>query len=610
MAINTRAEEAKEILKRAMQKGNVVSLPVNQEKKESEKDDKQEKKSQADILIELLKSKIHLFHDDFKEGFAKIKSLDHFEIHEIKSTSFKLWVGKVFYDVTKKTLRPDSIRQAFNALEGEALYNGKEHELSLRIAEKDGSFWYDLANDKWQAVCVNKSGWRVVDEPPILFRRLANTGPQVVPEHGGQIEELKRFINVKSDDDFRLLVVFIVSCLIPNIPKVLLPLHGEKGAGKSSAARTIRDIVDPALMPLVGMPKGLEDLKLLLYKNYLNVFDNLSGISTGQSDILCVASTGGGIQKRKLYTDHDEVILKILRPIILTGINEVATASDLLDRSLVIELKRIDEAERREERIINEEWKAAKPRILGAIFDILSKSMTLYPSVKIKRLPRMADFAKWGYAIAQSMGWSGPEFLAAYRRNLNKGSEVALENSPVMACILELMSKRDEWQGKPAKLLEALENIAEDYLQIDTKSRSWPKYPNGLSKQINKYISNLKDVGIGCKKVDNERKNGKEWLFFKISKFTSATSATSAEVSQSQKNQGFEGAEVMQRFCRDNADLQRYCRDNAEVKQENEKNLCRQESSNDKALQDICRDAEVAEIKNLQIKKDEWSGEL
>ena len=63
-------------------------------------------------------------------------------------------------------------------------------------------------------------------------------------------------------------------------------------------------------------------------------FDNLSHLADWQSDALCRISTGGGLATRELYTDQDETILDVQRPIILNGIEEIVTRNDLLDRSI------------------------------------------------------------------------------------------------------------------------------------------------------------------------------------------------------------------------------------------------------------------------------------
>ena len=52
---------------------------------------------------------------------------------------------------------------------------------------------------------------------------------------------------------------------------------------------------------------------------------NLSRLPISSSDGLCRLSTGGGFSTRALYTDGEEMIFEAKRPIILNGIEELAT---------------------------------------------------------------------------------------------------------------------------------------------------------------------------------------------------------------------------------------------------------------------------------------------
>jgi hypothetical protein len=68
------------------------------------------------------------------------------------------------------------------------------------------------------------------------------------------------------------------------------------------------------------------------------------------SDAFCRLSTGSGLTTRELYKDTDEVFLDATRPIILNSIEELATRGDLIDRSIMIEMPRILESNRKLER--------------------------------------------------------------------------------------------------------------------------------------------------------------------------------------------------------------------------------------------------------------------
>ncbi|MBU2703180.1 hypothetical protein Ga0466249_004316 [Sporomusaceae bacterium BoRhaA] len=490
------------------------------------------KPSQSDILLGIV-NECQLFHDELKEPYVKFKVHNHVEVWPVRSTLFKRWLVGQFYYLTGRGCNSDAINQALNVAEAKSLFDGIMIKLSLRCAECEGIFWYDLANDLWEAVKISPDGWEIM-KSPILFRRFANTAEQVKPSRNGDIHLLRKFVNLKNDNEFNLLAVYLVSCLIPDVPKIIVPLSGEKGASKSTMLRILRRLIDPAAKELLTMPHDQKELPLTLYKNYMPAFDNLSNLNEWQSDVLCCAATGGGISKRKLYTDDDEVILSFLRCVTLNGINTVATKPDLLDRSIPFELERIDGDHRQTERQFWKAFEEVRPLILGGMFDILVRAMTIYPTVKLDKLPRMADFCQWGYAIAESMGeWSGDEFLMAYYRNIGRANDEAIRNSPVANAVIIFMNSRAVWNGSAADLLKELGNVAFRE-RIDTNSKTWPRSAVALAKRLKHYKSNFADAGIMYKSEYNSKSNSNHIYFQKVVNYTQNTQCAQ----KTQENQG------------------------------------------------------------------------
>ncbi len=91
------------------------------------------------------------------------------------------------------------------------------------------------------------------------------------------------------------------------------------------------------------------------------------------SDLLWTAITGAGIVKRELYTDDDDIINEARHCLGLTGINLVATKSDLIDRGLIIEHKVISEREKKREEVLYSSFHEMRPGLLGYIIDNLVK---------------------------------------------------------------------------------------------------------------------------------------------------------------------------------------------------------------------------------------------
>jgi len=109
----------------------------------------------------------------------------------------------------------------------------------------------------------------------------------------------------------------------------------------------------------------------------------------------------------------------------------------------------------------------------------------------------MADFCRWGYAVAEAMGIGGKTFLEAYYKNIGKANQEAINASPVAAAVVALMKDRNQWDGRTSELWIELQQIAEAE-KIDTKARSCPKAANVLARRLTEAKSDLGDAGICC----------------------------------------------------------------------------------------------------------------
>ncbi len=437
---------------------------------------------------------IPLFHDRHQDGHAIIPVSGHQETHRIRDRAFKHWLTKQYYDATAKAPSAEKLNNALNVLEAVARYKGSQQQVNLRVAQRHQTFYYDLADSECRAVELDEHGWRLVPAAP-LFRRAANTAAQVTALAGGKVERVLEFVNLTPGDQHILLLVYLVACLVPGIPHPVLVLSGPQGAAKSSTTRIIRRLVDPAVEELLSLPTDPNELALALAGNYVLAIDNLDGLSPWQSDMLARAVTGGGISKRRLYTDDEEVILRFHRCILLNGINSAATRPDLLDRTIALTLERVPPERRREEADVRAAFEAARAEIFGGMLDALVHAQVIYPTVQLSALPRMADFCRWGYAIAEGLGIGGWRFLEAYWRSIGESNEAAIQAHSVAAAVVALVADKTEWAGTPSDLLTALEKVAQDE-RIDIRAMAWPKAAHALTKRLREVTTNLRDAGV------------------------------------------------------------------------------------------------------------------
>jgi hypothetical protein len=169
-----------------------------------------------------------LFIDNLGQPHAAVKIDRHLEVLPIKSSRFKNWLCKVFYDFssdrkkqvpnkdaqskkihsvenvenetgtetgeqgkgeeeededTADILTTENLNNVLRVLEAKATFSGNPpKELHLRVAKYDNgnSILYDLTNPEWQVVRVTATGWDI-EYAPVVFTRYSNQIPQVYP---------------------------------------------------------------------------------------------------------------------------------------------------------------------------------------------------------------------------------------------------------------------------------------------------------------------------------------------------------------------------------------------------------------------------------------------
>jgi len=456
------------------------------------------KPSQADKLV-LLASRqcIEFFTDQTKTAYAQMP-VDGARVHmPLRSRPFRAWLARLLWLSERKAPGPQGICGAVNVLEAQALFQGKRYTLHNRVAPADDGIWLDMSDELWRAIKVTPQGWSIVEDPPILFKRYSHQRPMVEPKRGGNPWRLLDFLNIDPlDAGTRLLFLCdCISFLIPLIPHPILVLHGIQGSGKSCNFRLLRRLLDPSVIELLTLPRDERERVQQLDHHWLAFYDNVTSISWWMSDTLCRAATGGGFTKRELYSDDSDVIYDFKRCVGLNGINIAAQRGDLLDRSLLVGLQNIPREKRRTEEQLLREFEAIKAEILGGFLDTLVKAIQIYPSVNLKGLFRMADFTRWGCAIATALGKTEKEFSDAYEANVRNQTEEAAHASPVATVLLDFMEKKgSNWKGTPTELFTALLNHARQS-DISTRQKAWPKAPHVLIRQLNDLAPSLKSLG-------------------------------------------------------------------------------------------------------------------
>jgi hypothetical protein len=446
---------------------------------------------QSSILAELC-SDVTLFHDhDFVE-YGVIQVNGHREVWPVSSRSFEHLLVRRFFGAEGKPPSADAIKETRALFCARARYEGEQREVATRILRAGRNISISLADDQWRAIEITQCQWRIVAEASALFIKTPGMDPLPMPVGAGDLRELQELLRLDKEQSM-LCVAWLLGALHPEGPYPILALHGEHGSAKSTRARALRRLVDPATPSLRTPPKDERDLIIAARNAHVIGIDNLSGIPPWLSDALCRLSTGGGFGTRKLYTDGEEILFDGKRPIILNGIAEdVCQAPDLADRAIVLALPPIRDEDRITEKEFWRQFEQIQPRIFGALLNAVAAAHANFKNTVISKPPRMADFALWICAAAEALPFTAQEFLEAYRLNRSEAILLALESSTVASAVLRLLEDGDIEDLTYTELLGKLNHNA---TETTKKAKAWPKNARALSGTLRRFAPALRAAG-------------------------------------------------------------------------------------------------------------------
>ena len=454
-------------------------------------------------ILSILTDHVEVFHTSDGTPYATIAiNGKHEETWAVHSTYFQNYLARCFYQSEQNAMKTQALKEAINLIEAIARFEGGELPVFTRVAESDGNIYLDLGDPAWQVVEITPSGWSIVSHPPVRFRRGSGMLALPVPVHGGHISDLRPFVNVK-EDDWVLFVSWLVAAFQPKGPYPILGIYGEQGSAKTTTERVARHLVDPFKAPMRTMPRSERDFMITASNSYIVTLDNLSHLAPWLSDALCRLATGGGMGTRKLYTDEEEIIFEVKRPVLLNGIDDVAVNGDVLDRMILLSLPEITEVARKEEAVFWKEFEEVRPRILGALLSGVSAALNNRQAVKLEKKPRMADFAIWASAAEGVLGFKAGEFSHAYNRNRKEASDIALELSPAAIAVYEFMQKKTEWKGTFGQLLKSINGF---------QGQPGPTTPKAFSSSLERSKPNLRNAGITIHRLPREAGTGRRLI--------------------------------------------------------------------------------------------------
>ncbi len=447
-----------------------------------------DEKNRADNIIKFLKKKATFCHDSEENSFMIVNMDTHEELYPIGSRTSNKKIQHMVYTELEESIAEQTLKTVNGALACFGLFDGQEEAIFLRAGRDENSYFVDLCDDTWRVVQIDQFGWQILNRSPVRFRRTQTMQPIPEPGRKADLSALWKYINIPESDQIFVLA-FILECWRPDTQKPILELTGLQGSGKSNIAEILRDLIDPNSVNLRARPKAIEDIFVSATNNWLVNYNNLSHISRGAQDALCVLATGGGYAGRQLYTNLEEVSVNVLRPVILNGISQLATAQDLIDRLIHIDVPELQKFI--PDKKLKKMYGQDKPKILAGLFDLFSLALKTLPTLEFEKLPRMADFAILGESVSQVLGGEPGEFITKY--NLRRAAMLmsSLDCSSVGSAILNYFN----CENKPIEKMY-VRDILKLLERFKASGEIWVKSAKGLADQLRRIKPGLKEAGI------------------------------------------------------------------------------------------------------------------
>jgi hypothetical protein len=194
-----------------------------------------------------------------------------------------------------------------------------------------------------------------------------------------------------------------------------------------------------------------------------------------------------------LYSDADESVITVKRPIVVNGISVAITAQDLVDRTITIDTPTIDD--RTEVTDLWSNFALHHGKMLGALLDLMASALQHLPDMHLPKAdrPRLAEFARLGMAVATAMQQSPENFMQQFTVRRQEAIARTIDASPVAAAVVEWFEKNPDGAVNTVKdWMRLLDYLKPSYCD------AWPRSPKGLGDALRRAATALRQLGIEC----------------------------------------------------------------------------------------------------------------
>jgi hypothetical protein len=467
-------------------------------------------KQSTEAMSKLQLVGMSLCHDKLGKAYATFEDyVGGCIVIPIESSEMKKRIQFAYFEATERALAQSALTEVIDTLNAQASFKGKTEKIHLRIGSFERGSFIDRGAEKRSFIKLFDGEWSVVNSAPLKFRRPAGFEKLPVPTRDADPTEMQELLGL-DDDNFVLFVAYLLMCLNPRGPYMLLLVQSGQGSGKSYLCSVIKMIIDPSIVVKQRIPSSERDLAIQAKYHYLLSYDNASNIKNDMSDSFCTLATGGAYTTRKLYMDDEAQIFQHIRPVAMNGIGDYAYRPDLLERSILLNLSPIPEYRRKTEREMDERFNELLPGFLGYLYDCAAFALDNLDKVDPPRSIRMADAAHFAVAAEPASGFKQGRFLQALEKVRDEIMIDRAVNDSLSLALQKVLknSPKNEFDGRVGELFDKIAAATMD------QRIALPKSPSALSNALKRSEPMWAKIGLMVEfgPRSNQGRNVRVWL--------------------------------------------------------------------------------------------------
>jgi len=424
-------------------------------------------------------------------------------------------VARTYGELSHETCKKQSIRDAVLRWEGSAQTLDTVAYTRWGVGF-DNSLWWDSGRQGGGLVRISHEGWEVRFAPECWFIRPSSFEPLPMPEGGGSLTELWRFANINPEDR-RLVTSWLLAAMMAGRKTAagMLYLHGPAGSGKTSGASRLAEAAgsDANLQTQRGSAQSDQDRAAMIADGWIFSQDNLSIITAKESDWICNVVTGYTEKLRILYQTSDIARIYIRRPVVATSIDIPTLQEDLIRRMVPVGVLPLDAPV--PEGRLESGWQETRPRVFGALLDLLAQVLALGQPPDGTRLSELAAWGRVAWALDQLAG-DGVDTVALCEQRRKAAAAGEIEADPFWDAVEDRFSAKNHdgtskhFDGPLRRLLDLVEPGMHSH-----RPKTWPTM-RSLPGRIERRKAGLLAAGwlIECDPGDSASHRAAVWHIY------------------------------------------------------------------------------------------------